>query len=249
MGITEAVIGAAVGLYTSKKQADAQERAASKAEDIQSQAANDSISEQRRQFDSMQELLAPFVEAGSPALQQLAGYSDIGPQAISQQKDLAGLNGYDAQQAAISNIERSPLYQAQVREGEEALLQNAAATGGLRGGNTQAALAQFRPQMLNQAIENQYSKLGGLSNFGAQASQNLASIGQASATRQAAAGMQLADSVGSQMRGIGSNRAQLELLAGKNEANMIGNISRAIGKGFGAYDPKASFGQNLGAMF
>ena len=59
------------------------------------------------------------------------------------------------------------------------MLQNASATGGLRGGNVQGALAQFRPQLLNQLIEQQYSRLGGLT-----------SLGQASAAGQATAGMQ-----------------------------------------------------------
>ena len=53
-----------------------------------------------------------------------------------------------------------------VQQGQDAILQNASAIGGLRGGNTQAALAQFRPALLSQLIAEQYNRLGGLSSLG-----------------------------------------------------------------------------------
>ena len=130
----------------------AQSRAARSAAGAQERAAMAGIEEQRRQFDTLRELLQPYVEAGTPALQ--------GMQA------LAGLGGAEAQRAAIGQLEASPLLQAQMEQGERALLQRASATGGLRGGNVQAALAQFRPQMLQQAIEQQYNRLGGLTTLG-----------------------------------------------------------------------------------
>ncbi|OBQ32118.1 MAG: hypothetical protein AN487_22985, partial [Anabaena sp. CRKS33] len=114
-----------------------QSRAAGKAAGAQSQAAEMGIEEQRRQFDEVRKLLEPYVQAGQPALQ--------GMQAM------LGLQGAEAQQQAITDIEQSPLLQAMMRQGEEAMLQNASATGGLRGGNLQGALAQFRPQMLQDA--------------------------------------------------------------------------------------------------
>jgi hypothetical protein len=123
------------------------------------------IEEQRRQFDTLRELLQPYVEAGTPALE--------GMQA------LAGLGGAEAQRAAIGQLEASPLLQAQMEQGERALLQRASATGGLRGGNVQAALAQFRPQMLQQAIEQQYNRLGGLTTLGQQSAAGVGTQGTA----------------------------------------------------------------------
>ncbi len=177
MGVAAAVVGIASSVYSAKKKGDAAKRAASD----QSDAAGAASDVQREQFSEMQALLKPYVDAGSPAMQQMAGYSDIGPLAVTKQMDMAGLNGYAAQQASIADIERSPLLQAQMKQGEQGILQNASATGGLRGGNTQGALAQYRPQMLQQAIDNQYAQLGGLTNFGAGMSQNLGNLGQASA--------------------------------------------------------------------
>lgn len=179
-------LGDTIGGVTGAKQAG---EAAEKAGKLQAEAAEQGISEQRRQFDKLVELMAPYVTAG------------VG--SMAAQRQIIGLDGSESQQQAISALEASPLYQAQVRQGEEALLQQASATGGLRGGNVQAALAQFRPQMLQQAIEQQYSRLGGLTQ-----------LGQASAAGQASAGI-----------GIGENVANL--LAQRGAALAGG----AIGKG------------------
>lgn len=140
-----------------------QSRAAGKAAGQQAAAAEAGIEEQRRQFDRLQELLRPYVEAGTPALQA--------------QQALLGLGGPEAQQQAVSGLEASPLFQALARQGEEAMLQQASATGGLRGGNIQAALAQFRPQMLAQAIEEQYGRLGGMTALGQQSAAGVGTAG------------------------------------------------------------------------
>lgn len=102
-----------------------------------------------------------------------AQYQEAGLGALEAQQALAGLLGPEAQQAAIAQLEASPQFQSMVAQGERAILANAAATGGVRGGNTMAALAQFRPQMLSNIIEQQYSRLGGLSGMGAQVGQGL----------------------------------------------------------------------------
>lgn len=159
-----------------------QSRAAGKAAGQQVQAAEAGIEEQRRQFDRLQELLAPYVQAGQPALQA--------------QQALLGLGGPEAQQEAIAGLESSPMFQALARQGEEAMLQQASATGGLRGGNIQAALAQFRPQMLARAIEEQYGRLGGMT-----------ALGQQSAAGVGAAGMQTGQAVAGLLGQQGAARA------------------------------------------
>lgn len=173
-----AIIGGAAimggfGLISSKIQGDA----ASDAADTQSLAAQGGIEETKRQFDAMQKLLDPYVQAGNKSL--------------TAQQDLAGLNGPEAQAAAMQGISSSPEMMALTQQGENAMLQQWAATGGLRGGNVQGALAQFRPQMLSSLINQQYGRLGGLTQ-----------IGQASAAGVGAAGMQsganIADLLGQQ---------------------------------------------------
>lgn len=159
-----------------------QSNAASAASSQQVKASQAGISEQRRQFDALQALLKPYVSAG--------------PGALAQQQALIGLGGPQAQQRAISGLESSPLFQAQVRQGEESLLQRASATGGLRGGNIQGALAQFRPQMLNQLIDQQYGRLGGIT-----------SLGQQSAAVVGTAGMQTGGNIANLLQQQGAAQA------------------------------------------
>lgn len=145
--------------------------AAQAAAQMQAATAQAGIEEQRRQFDLTQELLGPFVQAG-------VGGEGVGG-ALEAQQALLGLLGPEAQQTAISGLEGSPLFTSLVGQGEEALLQGASATGGLRGGNIQGALAQFRPAMLQQLIESQYGKLGGLTQLGQSSAVGVGAAGQA----------------------------------------------------------------------
>jgi hypothetical protein len=160
-------VGAAIGgtLGGAIEGGQQQSQAAGAASAAQSQAAQAGIDEQRRQFDLTQKLLQPYTEAGAPALKQ--------------QQAFLGLGGAPAQQQAIQGIEQSPAMQAMLQQGENALLQNASATGGLRGGNIQGALAQFRPQLLNQLINQQYERLGGLTSLGQQSAAGVGTAGQA----------------------------------------------------------------------
>lgn len=124
------------------------------------------------------------------------------PGALQAQQALIGLGGQPAQREAIAALEASPEFQALTQQGENALLQQASATGGLRGGNLQGALAQFRPQLLAQLINQQYGRLGGLT-----------TLGQASAAGVGAAGQQ-------------TGAAIADLLAKQGAATAGGQIAR-----------------------
>lgn len=180
--------------------------AASEAAGIQGDAAQAGIAEQRAAREQVMKLLAPYTQAGVPALQQ--------------QQAMLGLSGPDAERAALSGIAGSPTMQAMMQQGENALLQNASATGGLRGGNLQAALAQFRPQMLAQEIENRYARLGGLT-----------TMGQNSAAGVGAAGMQTGSNIANLLAQQGAASAGGALAQGQ----MWGNIGSGINQGLGMY--------------
>jgi len=186
-----------------------QASAASSAAGIQGAAAEKGIEEQRRQFDALQTLLKPYTEAGVPALEQ--------------QQALLGLKGPEAERAAIERISGGERFQELSRQGEEALLQRASATGGLRGGNIQAALGQFRPQLLNQLIDEQYGRLGGMT-----------TLGQRSAAGVGAAGMESGTNVANLLSQEGAARSGGEL----NEARAYGQLfnlpSQVLGFQYGA---------------
>jgi hypothetical protein len=174
-----------------------QSRAARQASEAQAGMSQEAIAEQRRQFDEIRTLLSPFVQAGYTGMERLPGYITAGERAFEQQAALAGLSGPEAQRAAVEAISTtSPGFQESVRQGEEALLSRASATGGLRGGNIQAALAQFRPQMLEQAINQAYGRFGGLAGTGLGLTENLITRGQNAAGLSAEAGQQTGANIG-----------------------------------------------------
>lgn len=219
-----------------------QSNAASDAAGAQVAASQAGIEEQRRQFNAVQEILKPYVTAGTTAITGLQPYAAAGAPALEQQQALLGLRGPEAQQAAIAGIEQGAGFQSQVRQGEEALLQRASATGGLRGGNIQAALAQFRPQMLQAEIEKQYGRLGGLTALGQTTSQNLAQLGQASAAGTATAGLRTGADIANLMGQQGAARAGAELAQGQAFANVLNLPAQFLGMQYGAKVGTPGFG-------
>jgi hypothetical protein len=207
-GIATAVVAGSVvtGYLGSKAQSSAAQTAAS----AQEAATMMSIEEQRRQFDELQKVLAPYVAAGT------GGEGVEG--ALQAQQALVGLRGPEEQAAAIRAVEQSPEMAAMIRQGEEALLQRASATGGLRGGNVQAALAQFRPQVLSQLIGQQYERLGGLTR-----------IGQASAAGVGAAGMEQAGAISNLLAQQGAAQAGAALASGQAQSQMWSGIGQTVG--------------------
>jgi hypothetical protein len=199
----------------------AQKGAAEEAAGAQRSASEAAIAEQRRQQAEMERLLSPYMQAGQGAL--------------GAQQALLGLSGPEAQKAAIAQLEQSPYAQAMLQQGAEGILQNASATGGLRGGNTQAALMEFRPAVLSQLIQQQMAQLGGL-----------AGMGQQSALGAAGYGQQGTQGVMGQLGAMGQAQAGSALAQGQGMSNLFGGIGGALGTlgglgamGKGPFAPKA----------
>lgn len=130
------------------------------AADAQGAASQAGIAEQGREFDKIRSLLQPYVDAGTGAL---PGYnSAVGryTSTLDQLDNLTGANGQGAQQNAINGLTKSPLYSTAMNLGQQSILANASATGGLRGGNTIASLGFLPQQVLSQVIQNQIGNLG-----------------------------------------------------------------------------------------
>lgn len=132
------------------------------------------------------------------------------------------LSNVDAQQQAVNQFEQSPMFQALARQGEQGILQNASATGGLRGGNVQGALAQFRPALLNQQIQQQIGNLSGL-----------ASLGQNAAAGVGNAGLQTGQNIAGLMQDTGQARAYGALGQGQAIGNAFSSIGNIAGNVFG----------------
>ena len=222
-GAIGGIIGAAKAKKYSKKAAKAQIAAAEKG-----------IGQVQQQWGQTQALYSPWVQAGTGALGQYGG--------------LVGLQGGDAQAAAIAQLQQSPYYQSLYRTGEEALLQNASATGGLRGGNTQRGLADFGADTLSAAIQQQLTNLQPGMQYGAQATGQLGQFGQA----QSSDIVNLMLGQGQAKAGDYMRRAGLGQQMWSNIGALGDQAAAAAMGGFGApgggFDFGAAFGQGAGTM-
>ena len=107
------------------------------------------IASQEKMFDRSLELQQPYREAGYDALGGLQQLTD--PAGRAQ---------------LLSDYYAGPEYQALSGQVEEQQLRNAAATGGVRGGANQAALASIAPQLGQQYMSGLNQQYTGLANMG-----------------------------------------------------------------------------------
>jgi len=154
-------------------------------------------------------------------------YSDAGLGGLTSYLDLLGQNGNDAQAQAISGLEQTPGYQAQLESGQRAVLQNASATGGLRGGNVQQGLAEFGSGLFGNYYQNMLGQLGALQQQGMNVQTNLAN-----------ARMGVAGNVGNAYSAMGDAQAQ----------GILGGQGGGQGGGFGGMASGALSGAASGAM-
>ena len=211
-------IGKVVGGITgANQQADAIKEGAA----TQAASAQAGIDQQKQMLEAFQKVLSPFVTAGTGAL--------------GAQQNLLGLNGNDAQQTAINGIATSPQFQALQQQGEDAILANASATGGLRGGNVQGALSQFSPALLTQLIEQQIGRLGGLSSMGENAA---AGVGNA--------GLQTGQSVAGLLQQQGAATAGGQIAAGSTARTAFGDLLK-IGSAIAGFSGLGGAGAGTGA--
>jgi len=210
------------GIIGGNKQAKAAKRAA----DLQFQAAEKGIAETARQFD--------LTRADFASEQQL------GEEGIGGYRRLLGLDGAESQQSEIDALRGSPLYQSLYGNGRDAILANAAATGGLRGGNTQGALYRMGEDTLSSVIRQQLGDYASTIGIGMGSDQAIGNFGANAVTQQ------------NQLRNQGAGAlAQSQLVRGgiaaQNWNNAGGLLDSALGSILGGGGGGGGF--NWGKMF
>ncbi|RBJ75791.1 hypothetical protein C3L29_032505, partial [Pseudomonas sp. MWU12-2534b] len=127
------------------------------------------INEQNYEFNTLRGLLQPYIDQGTGAMPQLQGITKqeqgVATQTqgildnylggVNQLNNMTGINGPQAQQAWINSLTQNPLYTNAMNLGQQAILANASATGGLRGGNTIASLGYLPGQILSNVMGQQ----------------------------------------------------------------------------------------------
>lgn len=247
-GALQTLAGLAPGAATALQQTIAQQRAGELGQ--VAGAVPGALEEARRiaQAGGAQQAQLQQLAGFAPgALAQQAQFAQAGVEALQQQRALSGAAGPQAQQQAIAAIEQSPEFQAAVQQGESAILQNASATGGLRGGNVQAALAQYRPQLLNQFIQQKYQQLGGLAQSGLETARGITALGAGLGETISGRGAQAAQN----LLGLGTQTAESLTGRGAQAAqNLLGlgaGVSQQLfGTGAQAAQNAAQMGQGIG---
>jgi hypothetical protein len=124
-GFAAAAVGSIAGAAISSSGAQS-------AADTQAQATQSGIAQQNYEFNTVQGLLKPYVDAGTNALpgyttaqqnyaQGVGGYQGI----LTNLNNLTGANGNAAQQSAISGLTSNPLYTSSMQLGQQAKARNA----------------------------------------------------------------------------------------------------------------------------
>lgn len=201
--------------------------AANEAEEAQRVAAAKGLGAVQKGTEQARADLGPYAQAGMGGVGGLRGYQQAGTDALAMQRALAGLDGPEAQRQAIAMLESSPQFQALTQQSEEAILANASATGGLRGGNIQGALAQNRQNILAGLIDQQMGRLGGIAGAGLGAAGSIAGLGQSSASGQASAGIQGAGAIADLYGNIGAAKAAGALGRGAAIQGMFQGVGQA----------------------
>jgi hypothetical protein len=177
------------------------------------------------------------MQQGNQGIQAVQGYNQQGQQANSQQAALSGALGPQAQQQAYSNFQASPGQQWLQDQALRGVTRNAAAIGGLGGGNVMQALQRQAMGMAQQDYQNQFNNLGAVGDRGMQAAQLQNALYQQNANAASQAGAQGAGIQGSI---IGAN-------AGQNAAGIAAQAALARDRGQYAYQAGQDIGNNYNA--
>lgn len=100
-----------------------------------------------------------------------------GLRAQEQQQALLGLSGTQAQEQAFQQFRESPGQAFLRQRGEQALLRQSAALGGLGGGQVRSALQQQGIGFAQQDLQNQLARLSGIAGQGQAATAGVANLG------------------------------------------------------------------------
>ena len=144
------------------------------------------LAQQQKALDYQMEVDAPLLQYRNQALGGLSDYYMGGP---------------ESQQAFYDQAMESPGYQNYMQQGEESILRNAAATGGLRGGAVNPALALNQHNVTQGLVNQQLQGLGQFANPNLNTANiantygNMGNIQQQSAIAQGQANQALAGQV------------------------------------------------------
>lgn len=230
-GLTGALQGLEIGLQTGRS--DLQQAQQTGLSQLAGGGAQEQLAQAR---GAIQQGVSPF-EFTYPA----AG------QAFTAQAALAGALGPQQQQQAFSGYTASPGQQYLQQQGQQALLANEAAIGGLGGGNVRRELMRQGIGMAAQDFGSQFNRLGQIAGTGLQAAQSAGQLRGAEAgligdfagqqSGRDIAGANLSSQIGQSLANLGQagglTAAQLASQAGSEMAGRRFDVGQMLASNIG----------------
>lgn len=207
-----------------------QKKASQQATDAMVAAYNRGIDVQDKQYQQTRQDYMPYTQAGNNAVTSLDGLIRAAYGDPTQGRPTVATGEMTSAQADLeSRLKGTPLYQSLFRNGEEAILQNASATGGLRGGNTARGLADFGSDTLLNVYNNQLSNLYGLANLGIGATGSVANAGANNANNTTA----LLGNIGQAQAANYLTKGGINARNWQNAGSFLDGVAGAFGGGGG----------------
>ena len=187
------------------------------------------------------------------AQQFQAPYREYGQEAAQRQAALTGALGPEAQQQAFAEYQASPALGFLQEQSERALMRNAAAMGGLGGGNVRQDLTKLTADLYSQDFQNQFNRLGDIATRGYGAAATSAGLGQNLATGAANLGatgagyqMQAGRDISNAQGQTAANMANLQTALGTTQANNLTNLQN---QQLGAYNLGGQYGSSAANQY
>ena len=213
---TAIAASAAVGAYSARKGAKAQQ-----------QAADQSAEVQREIFQKQTELAEPFRQAGISSQNELMRLLGIGGDAS------AADYGMLTRQFRPEDMQMDPGYAFRLSEGQKALERSAAARGGLLSGSMLKGAQRFGQEMGSQEYMNAFNRAQAQLGTRLGTLGSLYGAGQAAAQQVAGQAGQMGANVGNLMTQAGQARASGYLGQANALNQALGGVSGAFGQYYG----------------
>lgn len=230
IGAGTSLVGGAIGSNAASQASQEQQQSIQQAEGDVTNASNNALTTAGNVYGQQQSELSPYISAGAQGLSSLTSALAPGGSLATPPSLNLGSFSFDP-----SDLQDTPGYQFQLGQGENAIKNNAAATGTL-GGNAAEALDSYSQGLAGTIYNNAYNQA--LQTYGANTSsqvqnynaalsgQNslyqrltgLAGIGQNATNTDVAAGTGYSNNATSNVLGTGANLAQLATGAGNAQA-------------------------------
>lgn len=232
--IVAGTVGAGVvGAVGSSKAAGAQSKAAMSAAQLEAQSQANALAEQRRQFDITQGNLAPFLKVGTSAVNTLGDLLKTPGQGL-----LTPWTG-QFQAPTAEDARNTPGYQFMQDQGQRAIQNSAASSGGLLSTGTQKSLLGFSQGLADSTYSETYNRsfneyLQGYNQFQNNQTNEFnrlaaaSGMGQTTATTLGSLGQQNASTIGNIYMQGGAQQGSDIMAAGNARASGYAGMANAF---------------------